>query len=89
MRKFYNLPATVKSQLMTIPAKYASLGAMLGACLVSNGAFAQATGADGLATAITTEVSGAKPALYAIGGVVLGAIAVLVVIRLAKRGAGG
>lgn len=87
MRKFYNLPATAKKQLMSIPAKYASFGAMLGAALVSNSAFAQASGADGLQSAISTELSGAKPVLYAIGGLILGAIAVLVVIRLAKRGA--
>ena len=87
MRKFYNLPATAKKQLMSIPAKYASLGAMLGAALVSNSAFAQSSGGSGLSDAMTSESGGAKPVLYAIGGIILGAIAVLVVIRLAKRGA--
>jgi len=75
------------SSLGRVRHKLVAAGAAISGAMLSGAAFAQTSGADGLQTAISSELAGAKPVLYGIGGLILGAIAVLVVIRLAKRGA--
>jgi hypothetical protein len=49
--------------------------------VLAGSAMAQTSDTDGLVTAVTTELSGGKTAIYAIGAVVVSLIAAVALIR--------
>ncbi|PZO65223.1 MAG: hypothetical protein DI635_04100 [Pseudoxanthomonas suwonensis] len=71
--------------MQDLKTRLSAVGALALASMYSAGAMAQATGSDTLLTEFTAGVD--KPLLYSIGGVVMGIVGVIFLIKRAQRAA--
>jgi hypothetical protein len=62
-------------------AHVGKFAAGVGGMVLAGSAMAQTSDTDGLVTAVTTELSGGKAAVYAIGAVIISIVAAVALIR--------
>jgi hypothetical protein len=65
----------------SVRAYAGKFAAGVGGLVLAGSAMAQTSDTDGLVTAVTTELSGGKAAVYAIGAVIISIVAAVALIR--------